>query len=180
MDQATRSPNAAPPRSAPASRSPTDALAELVRQKRRLLEQMLRVGERQGELIESGDVTALVQLLASKQQLVTGLQVVERALDAHRHEDPALRPWPSEAARSECAADAEACNALLATVIATDQRHECAMHERRDAIAQQLRVAQTAHAASTAYKPHIRSGAPTPVATTPTPLSDSLDLTAGS
>lgn len=171
MDQATRPPTAEP--------SPTESLARLVGQKCRLLEQMREVGRRQGELIDSGDVGALVQLLAGKQQLVTGLQVVERALDAHRSDDPAKRRWPSEAARAACAADADRCNALLAEVIATDQRHERAMHDRRDAIAQQLRVAQTAHAASSAYKPHIR-GIETPTPATTAPMSEALDLTAGS
>lgn len=161
--------------------APTRAgtLARLVQQKRQLLEQLVKVGHRQGELIEAGEVASLVQLLSSKQQLIAGLQAVEQGLDGFRAEDPETRQWPTPAARAACQADSKACNALLAEVIAAEQRHEQMMTERRDAIGTQLRQAQSAHAASTAYKPHLRAPSrPAIVATeSSTPLSASLDLT---
>lgn len=161
-----------------------EALARLVQQKRRLLEQLVAFGQRQGELIEAGDVASLVRLLSGKQQLIAGLQTVERSLDAFRDEDPDARVWPTPAARAACQADSATCNALLAEVIATEQRHEQIMSERRDAIGVQLRQAQSAHAASTAYKPHLR--APRRPATAPNHASASeasdasLDLTTSS
>lgn len=171
--------------------TPTESLARMVRQKRRLLEQLASLGGRQLELIDAGDVGGLVQLLGGKQQLITGLQLVERGLDAFRDDDPETRHWPTPQARAECAADAAECNRLLQSVIATEQQHERRLASRRDDIAVQLRQAQSAHAASTAYKPHLRTGAapspqtqstagpPTPHLK-PTPLSETLDLTAGS
>jgi len=162
--------------------SPTEPLARLVRQKRRLLEQMAQLTRRQGGLIAEGDVATLVQLLAGKQQLIAGLQVVEQGLDAFRDQDPDRRAWPTPADRAACRADAEACNELLASVVATEQEHERLMTERRDAIGAQLRQAQSAHTAASAYKPHLRAPRPAPLAghDTSAPLSASLDLTAGS
>lgn len=158
---------------------PTDSLARLVQQKRRLLEQLVQLGRRQGELIEAGEIASVVQLLSGKQQLIAGLQSVEQCLDAFRQEDPDARVWPSPAARTACQADSHACNALLAEVIATEQKHEKSMGDRRDEVGAQLRQAQSAHAASSAYKPHLRASRP-PVAALPevsVPLNTSLDLT---
>lgn len=161
--------------------APTRAgtLALLVQQKRRLLEQLVQLGKRQGELIDAGEVAALVQLLSGKQQLIAGLQEIEQGLDAFRNEDPEARRWPSPAARAACQADSQACNTLLAEVISTEQRHEQLMSERRDSVGTQLRQAQSAHAASTAYKPHLRpTRRPAIVQQDPTtPLNASLDLT---
>lgn len=159
--------------------SPTEALARLVSQKRRLLEQLAALGRRQGELIAAGEIPSLMQLLGGKQQLIAGLRVVEQGLDAFRHEDPESRAWPTPAARAACQTDAEACNRLLAETLATEQQHEALMTERRDQIGKQLTQTQSAHTASTAYKPHLRSPRPAsaPIATRGAPLSDTLDLT---
>ncbi|QDT69741.1 FlgN protein [Planctomycetes bacterium MalM25] len=161
------------------SNSPTEALARLVSQKRRLLEQLAALARRQGELIAEGEIASLMQLLGGKQQLIAGLRVVEQGLDAFRHEDPESRAWPTSAARAACQADAEACNRLLAETLATEQQHEELMTQRRDAIGKQLIQTQSAHAASTAYKPHLRAPRPAsaPIATSGAPLSDTLDLT---
>lgn len=158
---------------------PTAALARLVSQKRRLLEQLVAIGRRQGELIDAGEIAPLMQLLGGKQQLIAGLRVVEQGLDAFRSEDPESRAWPTPADRAACQADAEACNRMLAEVIATEQRHESLMTQRRDAIGKQLTQTQSAHAATTAYKPHLRAPRPAAAPITPsgTPLSDALDLT---
>lgn len=163
----------------PTAPDSTDSLARLVSQKRRLLEQLVVVGRRQAGLIADGEVASLLQLLSGKQQLIAGLQVVEQGLDAFRHQDPDHRPWPSAADRAACKADADECNRLLAEVIETEQRHEREVSQRRDAINAQLRQAQSAHAASTAYKPHLRAerrplAAPVEGST---PLSVSIDLT---
>lgn len=158
---------------------PTAALARLVGQKRRLLEQLVALGRRQGELIETGEIGSLMQLLSGKQQLIAGLRVVEKGLDAFRAEDPNSRHWPTPADRTACQADAELCNRLLAEVLSTERQHEALMTERRDAIGKQLSQTRSAHAASAAYKPHRRAPrpAPTPVPTPRNLSSDALDLT---
>ncbi len=162
------------------SAAPTEPLARLVAQKRRLLEQLVQLGRRQGELIAEGEVASLVQLLSGKQQLIAGLRVVEQGLDAFRHDDPEARQWPTPEARVACKADADACNALLAEALSTEQEHEALMSQRRDDIGTQLNRAQSAHAASSAYKPHLRAPRPPSAAPIPepaAPLAASLDLT---
>lgn len=158
--------------------TPTETLARLVRQKRRLLEQLASLAQRQGESLSEGAAGELLRLLAAKEQLIAGLRMVERGLDAFREQDPDTRPWPSPAARAACAADADECNRLLAEIVAAEERHAGEATRRRDEIAAQLRIAQTAHAASAAYKPHLRGAAALAEdATELAPLSASLDLT---
>lgn len=165
--------------SAASKTPPTDALARLVRQKRKLLEHLVALGRKQGELINAGDTPALIQLLSGKQQLIAGLQVVEQGLDQFRGEDPDTRAWPSAAERAACRADADRCNELLAEALESEQSHEGEMVQRRDTLSKRLNQAQTAHAASSAYKPHLRSQKPLVGLTSDAsePLSASLDLT---
>lgn len=138
------------------SASATEGLARLVAQKRRLLEQLLQTGQRQGELIEAGDITTLLRVLTAKQQLIAALRAVERGLDEFRHEDPEQRVWSSTAHRAACAADTTACRDLLAAVIELEKRHEQTIEQRRDGLADQLRRVQGAHDAAAAYQPHRR------------------------
>lgn len=144
----------------PADPPRATTLALRMGQKRRLLVQMLAVGARQGELIETGDVAALVKLLAAKQQLIAALGQLERSLDPFRKEDPDARDWRSPADRTACAADADACARLLDEVVALERRHEEAMSRRRDGLAAELRKTLSAHHAASAYQPHRRPGAP--------------------
>lgn len=129
-------------------------LAELIRSKRQVLEQLHQVGLRQGELVSSGDVGSLLKLLAAKQRLLAGLQAVEKHLEPFREQDPDGRPWASPQERAACADDAETCRTLLAAVVEMEREHEQAMITRRDKIAQQLERAHTAHDAHDAYRSH--------------------------
>ena len=156
----------------------TEGLERLVAQKRRLLEQMLEIGRRQGELIESGDITTLLRLLTGKQQLIAALRAVERGLDEFRHDDPERRVWASPARRAACAVEAEACRRLLAEVIDMEKTHEQQIERRRDGVSDQLRRAQGAHEAATAYQPHVGQRNPIPVRGDKAP-SGVLDLSAG-
>lgn len=159
----------------------TEQLANHLRGKRQVLEQLHQVGLRQGELIESGDVGSLLKLLAAKQRLLAALQAVEKRIVPYRDQDPEARAWPSADARAACAADAEACRQLLAGVVEMERSHERAMTERRDRVAQRLKRAHTAHGASGAYKTHCapqggatpRPAPAAPVETTPA----GIDLT---
>lgn len=160
-----------------ASRPPqpsTDRLVELIDQKHRLLTQMLAVGRRQSELIDAGDVSSLLRLLAAKQQLIAALRVVERELDPFRGDDPDRRTWASPEARLRCAEGAEACRRMLDEVLAMERDQEQRMSERRDGLTDRLRRTQHAHNAALAYRPH---AGPPPTASTDQ-TTDSLDLTA--
>lgn len=145
----------------------TDDLARLVRQKRQLLERLVQMGRGQGELVEAGRTQELLKLLAEKQRFIDGLRSVEGSLAAFREQDPDQRLWPSPKHRADCQADSDACNRLLAELLETEERHEQLMATRRDAVNDQLRQAQHAHAAATAYKPHLRPVGDRPPAAMP-------------
>ena len=132
----------------------TETLAQLLRQKRAVLEQLAAVAVRQAALIESGDMTELIKLLSAKQKLINALQTAEKLLSPYRGEDPEQRVWKSPEARAACAADSQTCSRLLAQVLEMERNQEQQMMGRRDAVAMQLRQAQSAHQVASAYQPH--------------------------
>ena len=156
---------------------PTEQLAQLIRQKREVLAQLHQVGSRQGELVASGDVGSLLKLLAAKQRLLAGLQVVEKQIEPFREEDPEQRVWASPTARAACAADAQACRTLLAEVMEMEKTHEEQMTQRRDEVAAQLQRVHTSHDARGAYQANQHATkSPQAIAVDATPATG-IDLT---
>jgi hypothetical protein len=160
------------------SNAPTHALAGLARQRRRLLESMAAVGERQQQLLDDADTTPLLHLLSAKQQLIGALAQVERQLDPFRTEDPASRVWDSEQQRQACADDLRIGSQLLGVVLERERNHTECVTARRDAVARQLAVANTAHAAASAYQPHTQMTG-SAIGADAIGFSAPLDLTAG-
>jgi len=157
--------------------TPTEQLAQLIRQKREVLAQLYQVGTRQGELVAAGDVGSLMKLLAAKQRLLAGLQLLEKSIAPYRDEDPEQRRWASPEARAACAADAEACRKLLAEVMEMERTHEQQMTQRRDQVATQLQRVHASHDARGAYQAHQNSTPkPQAIAFDAAPAT-SLDLT---
>src|SRR3954465_2982231 len=91
----------------------TDQLAALIMQKHEVLVQLRAVGVRQTGLVASGEVAALLKLLAAKQHLITRLQELERELKPFYAGDPDKRVWRSPDDRARCAKQAGESNALL-------------------------------------------------------------------
>ncbi len=154
----------------------TQVLAELIREKRRVLSQLHLVGKRQGELVALGDVAALLKLLAAKQKLLAGLQALEARLEPYRNEDPEQRNWPTPQHRTACAADADECRRLLAEIMEMERAHEQQMMQRRDGVAEQLQRVHVAHGANDAYQAHRRPTKPAPLVSGESP-SSGIDLT---
>lgn len=140
----------------------TDELARLMGQKRQVLSQLHEVGQRQAQLVASGDVGLLLKLLSAKQTLIQALQSVERSLAPFHLQDPETRTWPTPEHRAACAADAAECRRLLDEVIAMEKTQETQMTERRDAVAAQLQKVHTAHHARDAYQSQQRPQATNP------------------
>jgi hypothetical protein len=136
------------------ARSDTKELAALIGAKLKLVEILCRLGKQQLALIEAGELTGLVKLLAAKETVLAQLRVVEAALDPFRHEDPEQRQWPGAAERAACQARADRCNALLAETLELERQGEAAMLRRRDATSAALAGAHTAADARLAYMPH--------------------------
>ena len=83
-----------------------------------MLQVLERLSRRQLELIDSGEITALVKLLASKQTVMNQLQSLEQKLTPFRDDDPDRRDWRSPAERAECQTRAEQSRLLLAEALA--------------------------------------------------------------
>ena len=135
------------------ARSDTEQLAALIGAKLKLVEILCRLGKQQLALIEAGEMTGLVKLLAAKQTVLAQLRVVEGQLDPFRNEDPEQRAWPSAVKRAACQSDADQCNALLAETIELERQGEAAMLRRRDATSAALAGVHTAADARSAYMP---------------------------
>jgi len=127
----------------------TEQLAELIRKKHRVLVQLRDAGQRQSDLVASGDMPSLLKLLAAKQQLISALHGLECNLRPYYDEDPDSRHWNSPQDRAQCAQQAVECNALLDDIVRLEKLGAETMIERRNEVAEQL---QQVHAAA-----HVRS-----------------------
>ncbi len=129
----------------------TDNLMRLVGTKHDLLVQLRNLGLQQLALIDAGDLTQLLRLLASKQRLLAALQAAERQLDPFRRDDPQQRTWRDAAGRGRCAEMADQCQSLLNEVLAGEKLSESRMRLRRDEAATRLQGVHQATQARFAY-----------------------------
>jgi hypothetical protein len=127
----------------------TEQLAAFIAQKHEVLLQLRAVGVRQTDLVASGEIAALLKLLASKQHLITRLQELEKELKPFYAGDPEKRVWRSPEDRARCAKQADECNVLLEEIVRLEKHGADKMNERKNEVAQQL---QQVHAAS-----HVRN-----------------------
>jgi len=130
----------------------TTQLADLIRRKHDVLVQLCDVGRRQMGIVERGETTALLELLAAKQTMISLLQQVERELAPFHAEDPDARAWPSAEARERCAQEAARCNQLLAEIVELERDSADRLAIRRNDVAAQLRQVYAAGQARNAYE----------------------------
>lgn len=156
----------------------TDNLAQLIRKKHQVLLQLREIGMRQQQAVEEKATSSLLQLLGAKQHLIAALQMVERNLRPYQAEDPESRTWRTPEDRAACARQQAECQRLLTEVMELERNQEAKMVERRDQVAAQLRRANTAHQATSAYSQHRMPHKPAPISG-PTDVASSLDLTSG-
>jgi transposase len=126
-------------------------LANAIARKAQLLELLRKMGAAQLSLVGEGDMSRLMQVLASKDSLLQQLQMIEREIDPFRDEDPERRRWASPELRQACRRDADRCAALLAEIVALDKQSEAEMSLRRDATAAQLQGMYGSQEAQGAY-----------------------------
>jgi flagellar biosynthesis/type III secretory pathway chaperone len=132
----------------------TTHLADLIRRKHEVLVELCAVGHRQREIVERGETTALLELLAAKQSMITLLQQVERELAPFHAEDPDARHWLSAGDRQHCAERAAECNRLLAEVVDLERESAERLAIRRNEVAAQLSQVYSAGQARNAYEAH--------------------------
>ena len=129
----------------------TNELADLVQRKLTVLTLLARLGKQQLAVIEGGDMSLLMKLLAAKQTLLVQLQELERRLNPFRSDDPDARVWVSADARAECQRQAGECNLRLTEVMELEKQAERQMVLRRDGVAARLQGVHSAAEASHAY-----------------------------
>ncbi len=131
----------------------TDILKDLIRVKRECLMQLRNMGRKQQALIDEGNMTSLMDLLAAKQRPLLRLQRIERALDPFRSQDPETRVCASAGDRAQCADQVQQCETLLAEIVSQERCCEAALVRRRDEAAERLQGAHLAGHARHAYLP---------------------------
>ena len=135
----------------------TDLLAELVTRKRECLLKLRTMVEKQLELATDGSVTALLDMLSSKQRVIIELQDVEKALSPFRNQDPNRRRWRLPQARQQCAQRLAECETLMGQIMSEEKESELVMVRRRDETARQLQGAHQAGRAREAYSAELQS-----------------------
>ncbi len=129
-----------------------EILAALVQRKRLCLEQLQVLGQKQRELIDSDQVTRLLDLLSVKQRMLFELRKVDVALQPFARQSPQERNWGNPQQRQRCAADLEVCERLLAQIVVQQKEDEQTLIRRRDEVAQALRGMHVAGLAREAYE----------------------------
>jgi hypothetical protein len=129
----------------------TNLLADLVRAKHTCLVQLRDMGRRQLELVDEGNMTALLDVLSAKQRPLVELQRIEKALDPFRSQDPQQRCWRTAEDRAACADCLRQCDDLLAEIVGQEKRSEAALARRRQETAIQLSGVHLAGQALGAY-----------------------------
>ena len=129
----------------------TDLLVRRLLQKRDVLSQLRQLADHQTRMVGEGDVTQLMGLLATKQNLLTALQAVEANLDPFRDEDPDARVWRSAADRQSARDLAAECDRLLSEVKQIEQQDTGNLIARRDAASSALQGMHGASRARSAY-----------------------------
>lgn len=132
----------------------TNLLADLVHRKHAVLVELRDVGRRQRDVVDRGETTALLELLAAKQSMIALLQQVERDLAPFHDDDPDERVWLSSEERQRCAQEAADCSQLLAEIVDLERASAERLTERRNDVAAQLRQVHTAGQARSAYEAH--------------------------
>ena len=135
----------------------TEQLAGLIAKKHEVLVQLRAVGVRQSDLVASGEVAALLKLLAAKQHLITRLQELEGELKPYYTGDPDKRVWRSPDERVRCAKQAGECNALLEEIVRFEKLGAEKMNERKNEVAQQLNQVHAAAHVRNAYQAQQRA-----------------------
>lgn len=135
----------------------TDQLADLIRKKHQVLMRLRDIGRRQADLVSSGEIAALLKLLAGKQHLIAALQELERELKPYYAQNPEARVWRSPAERAQCAKLANECNALLEEIVSLEKHGAEQMDARKNEVAAQLSEAHAAAHVRSAYQAQRRS-----------------------
>lgn len=144
----------------------TENLAGLIDKKYEVLSLLRQLARAQVNIVRDGNMTRLMKLLATKQDLLNQLQSVEREIDPFRNQDPESRRWHSPERRQQVRDMTTRCDSLLNEIMLVERQCEGEMVVRRDAAATRL---QGIHSVTQATDAYLSNG----------PASSQLDLSSG-
>lgn len=129
----------------------TEALAGLIDKKYEVLSALRQLARAQVIVVRDGDMTRLMKLLATKQDLLNQLRNVERQIDPFRSQDPDSRQWHSPQRRQQVREMATRCESLLNEIMLVEKQCEGELVVRRDAAATRLQGIHSVTQATDAY-----------------------------
>ena len=129
----------------------TDLLVELITKKHDVLVQLRELSRRQSDLIAEGQMSKLLNLLATKQTLLNQVQQFDRQLAPFREQEPEDRVWRRPEDRLHCRQVAQRCESLIGEIMIVEKQSEAELTVRRDQVAAKLQGMHTASEARKAY-----------------------------
>lgn len=129
----------------------TDRLAELLCKKLKVLEEILSLSQSQCDLVQRDEIDSLMELLATKQTSLDQLRELQTLLAPYRGESPDSRVWHSPRRREQVQAVAARCESILEEVMRIEKQCEEILTARREAVAEDLKAAESAQFARDAY-----------------------------
>ena len=130
----------------------TTLLTDLIRRKHDVLVELCAVGRRQREIVERGETTALLELLAAKQTMIALLQQVERDLAPFHAENPDQRIWAPPTIASNVPSRPPSATDCSPRSSSSNAHSAERLTVRRNDVAAQLRQVYAAGQARDAYE----------------------------
>ena len=127
------------------------SFSELIRSEEELLQRLLLVSQRQVELVNEGNVTALIQHLGQRQKLWNEFELLEQQLAPHKGVPPERRVWKSPEERQLTEMALNRCKDLMERILANDQISLTTTAAQKDEVEEQLRRVQRSTTAATGY-----------------------------
>lgn len=114
----------------------------LIRQKERILMDLLPMSIRQLELVRRDEMTLLIRHLNEKQFVLNAFEEIEKQLVPFRDIPPEEREWKNEQERKEIADAIRRCAAMLKEILDNDALSTEELGVRKDELQNQMRRVQ--------------------------------------
>jgi hypothetical protein len=116
----------------------SEALFQLVRQKKECLEKLHACSGNQLRYVEQENIEALLEVLAFKQRLLIEIEGIDGQIKTYHVDDPEQRVWPSQQMREACRETAAECDRLVRETLDNDRVVEQLLIEKKKTAKEQL------------------------------------------
>jgi len=126
-------------------------LLQIVQAQIPLLEQILRLSEKQLNIVQLSNMELLIPLLAQKQKVYEMFEELRQQLKPYQNIEPQNRKWESEQERLDCEAAIQKSKELIAAILELERQCHAEMTRQRDDTKRQLQKIGASGKAATAY-----------------------------